>query len=458
MPIQIKMPQLSDTMHSGKILSWKRSPGDKISRGDILAEVETEKANLEIESFHQGVLLEILIPAGSQAGVGDVIAVLGAPGEVSATGNSQQSARVEAPAPVAQVSAAPVTGTPAATSSSAPQLIPNFSPAYSLAQGASTIATTSMSASHESNNSSGRVRASPLAKRIAQERNVDLTLVRGSGPDGRIVRKDVEGSAAVSAPAPSAPAPFIPAPFSPAPANMALSTEMPRATSVAGSVTPMSKMRALIASRMQDAVREAPHFYVTTKINMGEAKRFYAALKLRPEFSGVSLNHLIIKAAAYGLSKEPRVNNAVKDGGIYNPGQINIGVITSVEDGLLIPVIKNADKLPLTSVVSEARGAIERAKSGRPTSADLSGGTFSISNMGMFDVDNFTAIINPGQGAVLAVSSTVAEPVVINGQIVIGEMMKVTLSVDHRIIDGVMGATFLKFFKEALEMPALLAL
>lgn len=449
MPIQIKMPQLSDTMHSGKILSWKRSPGDKISRGDILAEVETEKANLEIESFHQGVLLEILIPAGSQAGVGDVIAVLGAPGEVSATGNSQQQARVEAPVAAVSTPAvtAPVAVTPAAASPTAPQLIPNFSPSYSLAQGSSPLATTSMSASHESHNSSGRVRASPLAKRIAQERNLDLTLVRGSGPDGRIVRKDVEGSAAVATTAATTPL-----------ANVALSNEMPRATLAAGSVTPMSKMRALIASRMQDAVREAPHFYVTTKINMGEAKRFYSALKLRPEFAGVSLNHLIIKAAAYGLSKEPRVNNAVKDGGIYNPGQINIGVITSVEDGLLIPVIKNADKLPLSSVVSEARGAIERAKSGKPTSADLSGGTFSISNMGMFDVDNFTAIINPGQGAVLAVSSTIAEPIVVNGQIVVGEMMKVTLSVDHRIIDGVMGASFLKFFKEALEMPALLAL
>lgn len=468
MAVEIKMPQLSDTMHSGKILSWKKKEGDKISRGDILAEVETEKANLEIESFHQGTLIKILVPANSQAGVGDVIAVLGEAGEVvGASAPVAPAVSSSAPSSSSPSSSSLGNSSPVAAPSSpsmakpAPQLIPNFPTSASMASapkapsapasfGVSPFGTPP-SASHSASatqwgsaaisSPGGRIKASPLAKKIAAEQNVDLTLIRGTGPEGRIVRKDVEQMASHSAPrsAPSA------------------STSTPASRPAGGSTREMSKMRALIASRMQESVREAPHFYVTTKVNMGEAKRLQATLKQRPEFAGLSLNHLIIKAAAYALAREPRVNNAVRNGAIFEPGQINIGIITSVEDGLLIPVIREADRLSLGEISREAKAAVERAKAGKPTSADLSGGTFSISNMGMFDVENFTAIINPGQGAVLAVSSTITEPIVVKGQIVVGETMKVTLSVDHRIIDGVMGATFLKHFKESLEMPALLA-
>jgi pyruvate dehydrogenase E2 component (dihydrolipoamide acetyltransferase) len=189
---------------------------------------------------------------------------------------------------------------------------------------------------------------------------------------------------------------------------------------------------------------------------MTEALKLREVLKEKAEYKGISVNHLVIKAAAYGLKAEPRVNAAVKDGQIYQPGQINIGIITAIADGLLIPVLKETDKMSLKDIVFEARAAIERARAGRPSSSDLSGGTFSISNMGMFDVENFTAIINPGQGGILAVSAVKEEPVVVKGQIVIGSVMKVTVSVDHRIIDGVMASTFLKHFKEALEVPALL--
>jgi pyruvate dehydrogenase E2 component (dihydrolipoamide acetyltransferase) len=189
---------------------------------------------------------------------------------------------------------------------------------------------------------------------------------------------------------------------------------------------------------------------------MGEAIRLREALKEKPEYKGISMNHLVIKAAAYGLKHEPRVNAAMKNDQLYQPAQINIGIITAIPDGLLIPVLKEVDAMTLKDVVFEARAAIERARAGRPSSTDLSGGTFSISNMGMFDVENFTAIINPGQGGILAVSATQQQPVVQNGQIVVGSLMKATVSVDHRIIDGVMASTFLKHFKEALEMPALL--
>jgi pyruvate dehydrogenase E2 component (dihydrolipoamide acetyltransferase) len=215
-------------------------------------------------------------------------------------------------------------------------------------------------------------------------------------------------------------------------------------------------MRETIARRMQESVVQAPHFYTTTSISMTQAVRLRETLKERPDFKGVSVNHLVVKAAGYALAREPRVNCAVRDNEVYTPNQINIGIITAIEDGLLIPVVRDVDTLSLKDLVFEARAAVERAKAGRPSSTDLTGGTFSISNMGMFDVDNFTAIINPGQGAILAVGSVREEPVVQAGQIVIDKRMKVTLSVDHRIIDGVMAGTFLKHFKEGLEIPALL--
>jgi pyruvate dehydrogenase E2 component (dihydrolipoamide acetyltransferase) len=225
-------------------------------------------------------------------------------------------------------------------------------------------------------------------------------------------------------------------------------------------------MRETIARRMQESVTTAPHFYCTTSINMGEALRLREVLKERPEYKGITVNHLVIKAAAYGLKHEPRVNASLKETAaagdkagermVYQPAQINIGIITALPDGLIIPVLKEVDTMTLKDVVFEARAAIERARAGRPSASDLSGGTFSISNLGMLDVENFTAIINPGQGGILAVSAVKEQPIVVKGAIVVGSLMKVTVSVDHRIIDGMMSANFLKHFKEALETPALL--
>ncbi|RIL07201.1 MAG: hypothetical protein DCC75_10220 [Proteobacteria bacterium] len=231
---------------------------------------------------------------------------------------------------------------------------------------------------------------------------------------------------------------------------------IPVTGAVAGRLYPFSKMRETIARRMQESVATSPHFYVTSSINMDQAVKLREVLKGDPNFKGISLNHLVIKAAAYALQNEPQVNRSVRDNQIFEPDQINIGIITAIEDGLLIPVIRSANTLSLKDIVFEANAGIERARAGRPNSSDLSGGTFSISNMGMYDVENFTAIINPGQGAVLSVSSVKDEAVVYQGQIIASKRMKVTLSVDHRIIDGLMGANFLKFFKQALEIPALL--
>lgn len=417
MSVEILMPQLSDTMKSGKILSWKKKKGETVSRGDILAEVETEKANLEIESFHSGVLLEIFTPEGSDAEVGKPIAVVGQSGETVT-----KSATTQTPAlPSQQTTSAPVASTQTTTQSKPTNGI-----------------------------STGRVKASPLAKKLAEQTNVNLENLKGSGPDGRIVKRDIESAASTptASTAPSA-----------APKPITREAQRPQVSGpVDGKLIPFTKMRETIARRMQESVTENPHFYVTTAINMGQALKLRELLKKKSGFESVNVNHFIIKAAAAALAQEPRVNRAYKEGNIFEPAHINIGIITAIEDGLLIPVIRDADQLSLQDIAFEAKAAIDRARAGRPTSSDLSGGTFSISNMGMFDVENFTAIINPGQGGVLAVSSVKETPIVENGIMVPGHIMKVTVSVDHRVIDGVMAAKFLQFFKEALENPALLLL
>ncbi len=456
MATEIKMPQLSDTMHSGKIIGWKKKEGDQVKRGDILAEVETDKANLEIESFGQGVLLKIATPAGATANVGEVIAFIGEAGEkISASqvdttktngANPHASATHSKEAESArQVAAA---SPPSVTSPVPP-------PAPSPVHQKPTLVTTQMLSQREND----RVKASPLARKIARDRNIDISLVSGTGPAGRVIRRDIDAvmaeqsqtqvdstQQAVGNVEPLRPS-VVKVPIARAPGAI-----------TGGKSTPLSKMRETIARRMQESVTQAPHFYVTAVINMSEAKKLRTILKETPGYEGISFNHLIIKAVAYALSNEPRVNRSMKDGMMFEPDNINIGIITSIDDGLMIPVLHQADTMSLKDVVFEAKASIDRARAGRPTAQDLSGGTFSISNMGMFDVDSFTAIINPGQGGILAVSAIKEEPVVVSGMVVPGLTMKATVSVDHRIIDGVMAGNFMKFLKQALEVPALLML
>lgn len=432
MATEIKMPQLSDTMDSGKILEWKVSEGTQINRGDILAEVETDKANLEIESFFNGTLLKIHIPAGSTATVGEVIAVIGQPGESvgAPSGNAepqQTSAEINEPAPQAPQSTASQNTTTASQPTSTPE------------RTLSVIETGPQ-----------RIKASPLAKKVAEHHQVNLSGVQGTGPNGRIVRRDVE--AALSSGGTYASAQTAREIQQPAVSPIQSAPTTPSG----GTLTPLSKMRETIARRMQESVTTAPHFYVTTTVDMGEALRLRLALKEREDYKGISVNHLVIKAVGYALQREPRVNCAMRDGQLFQPADINVGIITAIDDGLLIPVLRNVDSLALKDLVFEARAAIDRVRAGRPSASDLSGGTFSISNMGMFDVENFTAIINPGQGGILAVSAIKEQPIVKNGAIVPGSLMKATVSVDHRIIDGIMASSFLTHFREALEMPALL--
>jgi pyruvate dehydrogenase E2 component (dihydrolipoamide acetyltransferase) len=438
MASEVKMPQLSDTMSAGKILVWHKNVGDAVSRGDILAEVETEKANLEIESFQHGTVLKVVTPAGESAKVGEVIAVIGAAGEsvnAASTGN-ESSPSSAGPAPSHESSSSNKADH---ASSNGHNHDAKLSPAKT--------------SGHDDRVHDDRVKASPLAKKLAEQKNIDLSQVQGTGPDQRIVKRDVEN---VSSSPPKSTASSEPLRAAPShPPQSSLETPKNTWTGEARKI-PLSKMRETIARRMVESVTQSPHFYVTTTISMDEVVSLRETIKTRPEFKGISVNHFVVKASAYALQKVPAVNCAMRDGMLYDPGQINIGIITAIEDGLLIPVVREPHLLSLKDLVFESRAAIDRARAGRPNSNDLLGGTFSISNMGMFDVENFTAIINPGQGAVLAVSATKEEPVVRNGTIVIGKRMKVTLSVDHRIIDGVMAGNFLNALKEALETPSLL--
>ena len=445
MATEIKMPQLSDTMDSGKILSWSKKEGDQITRGDILAEVETDKANLEIESFHNGVLLKIVTPADSSAVVGETIAYIGEAGEAIPAGTTSTASIASTATSGETLKQTPSDSSPALSQ-----------PTYTNGNGNGLATASGQSTSF----SSGRIKASPLAKRLAEEKGIDLSTVQGSGPDGRIVKKDLDGTASatpLSAPMipqtqPVAPAKEVPSEIPPTPAQVSAPTD-------GGSLVPFSKMRTTIAKRMQQSVTEAPHFYVTTSVNMDAVLNLRKLLKEKRGFEKTSINHFVLRATACAIAAEPRVNYAVRDEQfVFQPADINVGIITAIDDGLLIPVIKNADRISFQDLVFEANAAVERARAGRPNAQDLLGGTFSISNMGMFDVESFTAVINPGQGSVLAVSSIKEQAIAENGSVRIANMMKVTISVDHRIIDGVMAGNFLKAFKEALENPALLLL
>ena len=421
MAVEITMPQLSDTMSEGRILSWYKNEGDAVKRGEALAEVATDKADLEIESFHEGTLLKILTPAGSIVKVGAVIAVLGEAGEsisASSAGAPQEASRSSGAAATAPVSQPSVIVAPAAVE-------PEQTPAPE----------------------EERVKISPLARNIAQSHHVDVSQLKGTGEGGRILRRDVEailGSPAAVA-APSAPVQIEAAPEA-----------APHRPVVSAGAQALSRMRQTIAARMVESKTTIPHFYMTSKMRAEGLLRLKASLKPLPAYEGLTINHLIMKAAALALRAVPRLNASFVDGQVRQPEEFNIGIVTAIPDGLLIPVVKRADQLLLSDLVVEAKGLVQRARAGRPRADDLVGATFSISNMGMFPVESFSAIISPGQGAMLAVGSISDEAVVANGSVVAGKVTRITLSVDHRIIDGVAAGEYLKELQRLIEDPVLL--
>jgi pyruvate dehydrogenase E2 component (dihydrolipoamide acetyltransferase) len=466
MAIEILMPRLSDTMEEGKILKWLKKIGDQIEVGDIIAEVETDKADMEMEALDAGVLAEIRVQEGDSAPVGAVIALLSEDGtDVVAAAREKTAASkpvVSAPTSSADTrrsqereekrsekSAAPVTLVESSVEQSREARPGTAEGAMRQAGRAPERKVREIRESRirrevaEEAASDQRVFASPVVKRMAEEHGIDLRQVHGSGPGGRIVKHDVETylsqgtSAAMESQARPRPEPKEPAVSSPR-----------------GTKEPFSRMRMTIAKRMAESMREIPHFYVTSEINMSEAVRLRAALKASDRVQAdVTYTHFLIKAVAIALGRHPRLNASFAEDGRELKAEINIGLAVSLDDGLIVPVLHGCDQLSLLEIAEHANALVERARTGKPTTEDLSGGTFTISNMGMLPIEHFTAIINPPQGAILAVGAIKERPVVRDGQIGVAHTMMVTLSCDHRILDGVTGGQFLAELKKLLENP-----
>jgi len=394
----VRMPKLSDTMTEGVVASWHKKIGDKVKAGDVLAEIETDKATMEFESFQEGVLLYIGVENGQTAPVDTILAILGKEGE------DVQTLLKEANAPVSKAVAKPVEETPKSVVASASVEVP------------------AMQAGE-------RVKISPLAKKMAEEKNVPLHAVKGSGDQGRIVRRDVEN---FTLPVHSSASALI--------GQVAFSEEN------------VSQMRKTIAKRLVDSKTQAPHYYLFMEIDMDNAVQARTALNAVADVK-ISFNDLVIKAAAVALKKHPKVNSQWLGDKIRYNQHVNIGVAVAVEDGLLVPVVRFADSKGLSQISLEVKDFASRAKNKKLQPADWEGSTFTISNLGMFGIDAFTSIINQPDSAILSVGAIVQKPVVKNGQIVVGNRMNVTLAADHRTVDGATGAAFLQTFKQMLENP-----
>ncbi|MFQ5747433.1 MAG: dihydrolipoamide acetyltransferase family protein [Gemmatimonadota bacterium] len=422
MATKVVMAQLSPTMEEGKLVEWKRAEGDVVEAGEILAEIETDKANMDVEALGAGVLRRILVEAGDTVPVGTLIAVIAGPdedisdllaGAAAEVAPSGASAAAPEPADIAQP--------PEREEISAPGEAPP-APAGSPAAAAP-----------------DRLKASPLARRMAREAGVPLSGVVGSGPGGRIVKRDVEAALA----APREPAARRPAgtPRPPGPARLAEER------------LELSQMRKSIAARLVQSIGPVPHFFLTTEVDMGRALEMRARLNERLASGKVGVNDLLVKVAAEALARHPEINASWDGDGIRRHGSADIGIAVALEDGLITPVVRGADRKGLVQISEEARALIERARARRLLPEEYTGATFSISNLGMFEIDEFTAIINPPESAILAVGATIQKPVVADGEVVVRRRMRVTMSCDHRVIDGAMGAAFLGTFKAMLENP-----
>ena len=424
------MPKLGFDMREGVLNNWLKQVGDTVNRGDVVAEIESDKATLELEAQVAGVLLQTLHGPGDVVPVGANLAIVGQAGEdVSSMGGGNGTTAAPAPAVADKPAVAQVETAPQTPAAAAEESYPPAAPTAPVAEADESYP--------------GGARATPVARRLAQEKQVDLLRVTGSGPDGRIRKADVEAFLA----APPATAPTAPAPVPP---------PMPTAV-VAGPESEelaLTRLRQAIGRRMTESKTTVPHFYVTTEVDMG------AALALRkqinetlPDEQKVSVNDLIVKAAALALRDFPNLNAAFGGDKIIRHKRINVGSAVAVEGGLLTVVQKDTDTSTLSKVAADNRGMIARAREGKMKPDDVEGGTFTVSNLGAFDVDHFIAIIIPPDAAILAVGSAREMPVVINGQLAVGTRMKATISADHRVTDGAEAARFMQRFKALLEQP-----
>ncbi len=416
----IKMPRMSDTMEEGVIVSWLVNEGDSVSSGDTLAEVETDKATMELDSYFDGILLHIAVKEGAVP-IDGVIAVIGEEGEdwkaaieAASANQPKKDKKIEAKESVPVEAPSAKVHTPVmATTAAAPSPAVNQAP------------------------SNGRVKISPLAKSMANEAGIPIEAISGTGDNGRIIKRDVEEYMK-----------------NPTPVSQPAGISLPQIGTVQGqdSSVPTSQMRKTIARRLSESKFTAPHFYLTIEINMTNTwdsrKRLNEVADVK-----ISFNDLVVKAVAGALKKHPAVNSSWLGDSIRYNGNINIGVAVAVEDGLLVPVIKNADQKSLSYINQEVRDLAGKAKVKKLSMDEMTGNTFTISNLGMFGIEEFTAIINPPDACILAVGGIIEKPIVHNGEIKVGKIMKVTLSCDHRVVDGATGSEFLNTLKLLLEDP-----
>jgi len=405
----VLMPRLSDTMTEGVIAGWQKKVGDAVKKGEILADIETDKATMELESYKDGILLYQGAQAGEKILVNQLLCIIGQPGlDIDAIVKSVKTSSdiPTAVAPVVQESkTAPAT-------TAAPIVAAPVAPAATVVN-------------------EGRIFASPLAKKIAKEKGVDLKYVKGSGEHGRITKTDLDN-------------------YTPASAN--IYTASAPIGQVSFEDTPVSQMRKVIAKRLSESLFTAPHFYLTMKINMDAVVEARAMVNETSPVK-ISFNDFIVKAVALSLKQHPKVNSSWLGDVIRTNHHVNIGIAVAVEEGLLVPVLRFADGLSLSQISVSVKEFAKKAKDKKLQPADWEGSTFTISNLGMFGIDQFTAIINPPDACILAVGGIAQEPIVKNGQIVPGNVMNVTLSCDHRVVDGATGSAFLQTLKSYLESP-----
>ncbi|MBX3735631.1 MAG: pyruvate dehydrogenase complex dihydrolipoamide acetyltransferase [Candidatus Didemnitutus sp.] len=436
----IDMPKLSDTMSVGTLVKWLKKEGDAVKSGDMLAEVETDKATMELESFFDGTLIKIFAPAGSQIAVGAPLCAVGQPGE-----------KVDAPAGAAPKAAAPAAAVPA-PAAPAPAPTPVAPPPAPVAAPAPAPVSVAAAPAPE-----GRIKISPLAKKIAAQNNLNVAGLAGTGPHGRIVKADVLAAVANPALLQTKSAPSVGA------SSLATKSFTGGTPSRTGPLqedrtVPATNMRATIAKRLLEAKTTIPHFYLEIEVDAEPLLAVRAQLNegLAAEGVKLSVNDFVLKASAEALRRVPCVNASWTGTGIQYFGAAHVSFAVAIEDGLITPVIRDAHTKSVFAISAEAKPLGKRAKEKKLKPDEFTGGTFCVSNLGMMGVTKFSAIINPPNSAILAVGTTVTKPVVKNGAIVVGQTMTLTLSCDHRVVDGALGAQFLAAIKDLLEKPALL--
>jgi len=454
----VQMPRLSDSMETGKILRWLKKEGDQVVKGEPLVEIESDKANIEVEAYATGKLSKIVVPEGESAPIGAVIAEIGDGGGVATAEKAPapQDQVAEAPKPKATAHVAQADKAVAATAQAAAdaggEQYPHGGPDDRTEVGAAAQAALNVIRRPGQQENGERQRVSPVARRLAEEHGIDLSRVQGSGPGGRITKEDVEAAAQQKAQPQAAAAPTAVAPTREARQPTARPTGEVE-------VVELSKLQTTVAMRLAQSAFSAPHFYVTSEIAMDDAVRLRQMFNEAVDKSeAISLNDLVVKAVALALTKFPEVNASWADGRIERKRDINIGIAVGLPDRLIVPVLRNADQKSLKDIARESKQLIERARSNKASAQDYLGNTFSISNLGMYDVDQFTAIINPPDSGILAIGSIEDKAVVKDGQVVPGKRMRVTLSVDHRVFYGVTAAQFLQEVKRLLQSPMALVL